>query len=208
MALLTVGDVTLYRHDLLTLNDGEWINDLIIEFWFQNLASSYPSLYFMSPSTAYLITQLNDARDLNIEIDADLVFIPVNNNIGTDAGGSHWSLLVHQRNIAFFYYDSMNNSNLRFAKIYQRAVECLLGIGECRFEIRDAPQQSNSYDCGAHVMGTTEYIARYYNSLQLMPESIPDNISTSVRKQARDLIAGYIFPDITRPSVTIIDEVE
>ncbi|CAM9729230.1 unnamed protein product, partial [Hapterophycus canaliculatus] len=112
-----------------------------------------------------------------------MVFIPVNNASGRLSRGSHWSLLVFERRDAdvptpssagsssssvmrFRHFDSCDGSNSETA---ERTAENFLRMFDgskvghnspVPFEdARDAPQQSNAFDCGMYTVLLAERLA-------------------------------------------------
>lgn len=108
--LLSFGDVVLRSSDVALLQQPEeWVNDQIISFYFEYLASSEVSpaghdVAYLDASSSYLLS--NSAPD-----DAEIIFealqlhskgvilFPVNNNkdVSRTAGGSHWCAARCQR---------------------------------------------------------------------------------------------------------------
>ena len=82
------------------------------------------------------------------------IFLPINDcrNVTQAEGGSHWSLLlVSIVDGVAFHYDSLNPSNIAEAETTTKKMGILLGR-ELRFlDLRDAPRQENSSDCGVFV---------------------------------------------------------
>jgi sentrin-specific protease 8 len=159
MSVYRLNDIQLYDHvfsiykDLSTLEDRGWINDQIIEFYYEYLSMTHKDAQFIGPCAAYLASHDPES----IQVTGSLVFIPVNNNSGNQIGGTHWSLLVYQRDINTFYSaDSMHPTNIQCAKRYQIALEKSLGVIQSNFEILQVPRQANGYDCGIHVLINTE----------------------------------------------------
>ena len=98
-------DVALFEEDLQSINDGKWISDGIIAFWFRYLEEEVykdnQDIIFIPPAVTQIFKQgLTDtfrifADELNIG-QRKYVLLAVNNNNKLDkAGGYHWSLLVY-----------------------------------------------------------------------------------------------------------------
>lgn len=64
----------------------------------------------------------------------ELIFVPVNNNTdATQAGGTHWSLLVYDAaECAFFAFDSASGMNLHVAQRTAAALAPLLSTCELK----------------------------------------------------------------------------
>ena len=99
---LTYRDATVHLSDLsLVSSSTAWLNDAIVNYWFERLAAEHDDVLFLAPCAAFMLMHL-DALDAS-EILADtadnqykrlassrLSLIPIND------GGTHWSLLVLQ----------------------------------------------------------------------------------------------------------------
>jgi sentrin-specific protease 8 len=97
----------------------------------------------------------------------------VNNNPFVDVaeGGSHWSLLVLERQRSggeFWHVDSMGDTNEAAAK--QLAATLASGLdlravasdddgATCSFHAARVPQQRNGFDCGVHVLAAAAAVA-------------------------------------------------
>jgi sentrin-specific protease 8 len=147
---------------------------------------------FMNPSTMILLAFIEDPHELaealsDLQLSKrDLVFIPINNNSDvTQAGGSHWSLLIFERHHNTFYYlDSAHEMNRLPASHTAAKLVPLLHpelvnpkknhsskglfhfgsphVGDdkqTRFHIVNSPQQDNGYDCGVYTIASAELIA-------------------------------------------------
>lgn len=82
------------------------------------------------------------------------IFLPINDNTDTERaeGGSHWSLLVvSTTDRTAFHYDSLCSANDQEGNIVTKNMSRLLGYSLKYMDLEDAPQQSNSSDCGVFV---------------------------------------------------------
>ena len=82
------------------------------------------------------------------------IFLPINDNTDTERaeGGSHWSLLVvSTSDRTAFHYDSLCSANDQEGHVVTKNMGKLLGYPLTYMDLRDAPQQSNSSDCGVFV---------------------------------------------------------
>jgi len=99
-------NVFLRRSDVALFQDGNWLNDECITFFFEHLASKHCAaaarVLFLGAETAFWLLLEEDEEDLadaanGLEIrEKDLILCPINDNTDrTRAGaGTHWSLLV------------------------------------------------------------------------------------------------------------------
>ncbi|KAJ3114137.1 SUMO1 sentrin specific peptidase 8 [Phlyctochytrium bullatum] len=130
LVVLNYGDCVLRKSDYILLDDGQWLNDTIIEFFYEWLekhhirvaqgaaaATAAAALGFMRPAIVHLLAHAADASYLGSVVEGlnltskTAIFIPVNDNETEMAG-----------------------------------------------EI-DTPSQINGYDCGVYVITITEVIS-------------------------------------------------
>ncbi|XP_053321007.1 sentrin-specific protease 8 [Spea bombifrons] len=163
--LLSYGDSLLRSSDVALLDPPHWLNDNIIGFIFEFLASNQdPSISqrvaFLSPEVSQFVKCCErDAPDFLQPLDLpskDLILLPVNDNTGSEAGGTHWSLLAYVRHIPIFlHYDSAPGTNAPHARLMARNLRTLLN-GCDSYREEHSPSQHNSYDCGMYVVCVTE----------------------------------------------------
>ena len=119
-------DIVFKEEDLQSLNEGEWISDSIIAFWFKYLEEilykENQNILFIPPSvTQVLKAGLTDdfgmiLQPLNIW-QKKYIIMAVNDNKLDKSGGQHWSLLVYTiKENVWYHYDSLNNFNLGEAR--------------------------------------------------------------------------------------------
>ena len=164
--ILNYNDSLIYESDLELLKEGNWLNDRLIAFvsdYFENevfKTEFEDNLFaFINPSTVQylkLCESLDEAKMCFLEPlglkEKQVIFLPLNNNKTIEAGGCHWSLLVvDNRNSIMKHYDSigsnMDEASTFFYK-FKSFFNCKLLENEVNF-----PQQTNSSDCGAYVLG-------------------------------------------------------
>mmetsp|Transcript_16637 Transcript_16637/g.46977 ORF Transcript_16637/g.46977 Transcript_16637/m.46977 type:complete len:213 (+) Transcript_16637:101-739(+) len=203
---ITYGDTTLGEEDTALLQEGQWLNDLLIQFYFEYLGKTARDRkerdFFFPPSSSFMLLFLDagGAKELlNAEILSDLrgsdrVFVAVNDNEDhTATGGSHWSLLVFIRHESMFVHlDSCGSMNDRVARSYARNVAPLVGASPYHFVPGRCPQQANSADCGVFALAFAE---RIHGRSFAGPKSMMDSLSsvdqscaTALRYRLRDLI--------------------
>ncbi|KAI8851427.1 hypothetical protein BC829DRAFT_360984, partial [Chytridium lagenaria] len=161
--------------DYKLLDDGQWLNDTIIEFFYEWLEhhqkgtrtkSLAESFAYVRPAIVHLLAHTSDVGFLESVLEGlrlktkQVIFIPVNDNESDSAGGGHWSLLVYYRPTnAFYYYDSMGKYNLAVAKRTKKKLEELICLPEPILVEIDTPAQINGYDCGVYVITITEVLS-------------------------------------------------
>ncbi|KAK3408799.1 hypothetical protein EUGRSUZ_J00959 [Eucalyptus grandis] len=202
--ILSYKDVVLRRSDLEILSGPCFLNDRIIEFYFSYLSSCYPSpdILLVPPSIAFWIANCPDVEGLKDFIEPldlpgkKLVIFPVNDNenVGLADGGSHWSLLVFERDASVFvHHDSSGGMNGRYARqLYEVLVGFINGpnsASDAKFiQCSSSPQQLNGYDCGLYVIATARAICCWYETVKLSNE--------------KDLWFSSVEEQVTPPSVT------
>jgi sentrin-specific protease 8 len=176
--ILNYNDSLLYESDLRLLTVGQWLNDRLIGFIYEYFeleayksectsdASGSRHLAFVNPSTVQymkLCETIDEAKMCFIEplgLDrARLVLMPLNDNANPgDCGGSHWSLLVlDKQNAKFVHYDSIGSNEKEAVLFVNKYKKCFRAE---KLEICEKyPKQSNFSDCGVFVLGKTYLMA-------------------------------------------------
>ncbi|XP_063782565.1 sentrin-specific protease 8 [Pseudophryne corroboree] len=198
--VLSYGDSLLRSSDVALLDAPHWLNDNVIGFTFEFLASSLsPSttqkIAFLSPEVSQFIKCCgSEASEFLQPLDLankDLVFLPVNDNAGSIAGGTHWSLLAYLRSVhGFRHYDSAPGTNAPHARSMARNLSSLLG-GNPHYQEEEAPLQHNSYDCGMYVVCVAEAMCEQHchgSSLNL--QNITPQYVTQKRAEWKEIIQG------------------
>jgi sentrin-specific protease 8 len=164
--ILMYGDVQLYQDDVQSCLPGNWVKDSIIEYqyerWERDLFNNYPKIAFVRPALVYLLQSTKS--DVGLDLTSkSLIFFPVNDGILDQSTGSHWSLLIYKKSSnTFYYYDSMNNYNLKVAIAIKTAIEGIFPAGSKLVQIA-TPEQSNGYDCGIYVLAITRILAQRFS---------------------------------------------
>jgi len=186
--VLSYHDVCLYESDVILLQHGKWLNDIIIGFIYEYFEYEQFKMLtkdfgFISPELVQFIKLSNcnsDIRDQTSGLDLsskELLFLPINDNVSYEhAGGMHWSLLVYERHRGIFHhFDSANQMNDKHARNTAEKIFNVL-TGSCGKDIifnshLESPQQDNSYDCGVYIICITEIICNRYKQLNSNPKS-------------------------------------
>ncbi|GMT24087.1 hypothetical protein PFISCL1PPCAC_15384 [Pristionchus fissidentatus] len=169
--LLSYGSVVLDRDDFDLLLDGQWLNDRLITFATEYLMDQLnvderEKMELVCASTCEMLkfspeftTWLADYRSRS------LVFFVVNNNRDpTRPGGSHWSLLIYdkERN-RFSYLDSLYNPNKEDAEAIMNAAAvhlCPPGT-KLHLNVLTCPKQENTHDCGVMVIEFVRFMLKH-----------------------------------------------
>lgn len=178
--ILSYNDVVLRRSDLDILSGPKFLNDRIIDFYFSYISLSYPSedISLISPSIAFWIANCPDIESLKDFVTPlnlykkKIILFPINNNndMSMAEGGTHWSLLVYERESNLFvHHDSCNELNADSAKNLYRAVAGYVGdadtVSSCNYsECQKSPQQKNGYDCGLYTLAIAKAICGWHVS--------------------------------------------
>ncbi|KAL3616406.1 hypothetical protein CASFOL_039796 [Castilleja foliolosa] len=174
--ILSYNDVVLRRSDLGILSGPYFLNDRIIEFYFSHLATLHPrdDILLVPPSIAFWIKECPDIASLKDFVDPlhlpkkDLIIFPINDNDDVERaeGGTHWSLLVFERNANLFvHHDSSDGFNSAHARRVYRAVVSYTGCEAGYKEWYETPRQTNGYDCGLYVLAIARVICEWYASV-------------------------------------------
>ncbi|GER55169.1 sentrin-specific protease [Striga asiatica] len=182
--ILSYNDVVLRRSDLEILSGPHFLNDRVIEFYFSQLATRFPSneeVLLVPPSIAFWIKECPDNNELlrdflqplNLHT-RKLVIFPVNDNADVElaGGGSHWSLLAFMRRRrcsggrdVFVHHDSFGSHNREHARRVYLAVRRYVVREEVAYVERPIePGQTNGYDCGVYVAAVAEAICEWYHA--------------------------------------------
>ena len=100
-----------YKSDLALCKPGNWLNDHCIDFWFEWIRThrfhDKPWCCFLDPCVAYFLQSAAAADPEDVEEmlnplhlgEKRMIFLPINNRSFEvkSGGGSHWSLLVFDR---------------------------------------------------------------------------------------------------------------
>ncbi|KAM3926089.1 sentrin-specific protease 8 isoform 1-T3 [Leptodactylus fuscus] len=199
--VLSYGDSLLRSSDVALLDAPHWLNDNIIGFTFEFLASTLPPstaerVALLSPEVSQFIKCCgNDAQEFLQPLELpkkDLVLLPVNDNAGTEAGGTHWSLLAYLRSMReILHFDSAPGTNAPHARLMSKNLSSLL-VGNPCYREEATPAQHNSYDCGMYVVCVAQALCEQYfrgcNNLNL--QNITPTYVTQKRTEWKDIIRG------------------
>lgn len=181
--ILTYKCCSLKKSDIDTLSDYQYLNDIIISFYYEILNEKYKSDDFvlLDPAVSMSIIVETNLDDINQCIfiplqmgEKKFIFSPINDNtkIAYQTGGSHWALnLIDVTNSKILYFDSML-SNINNARRFQKKIEKLFNkkfTFECPIEEH---YQGNSYDCGMFVLGFTQVILEYLKNNKFDGDSL------------------------------------
>ncbi|CAD7083436.1 unnamed protein product [Hermetia illucens] len=169
--------IKITRRDLNTLTPDSWLNDNVINFYFNLIANRcdeernkhFTKVHTMSTFFAERLLQSGYegvkrwTRKINI-FSFDLILIPIH------VDQSHWCLAtINFKEKALKYYNSMGTPNTRLLEVladYLR-LESLdkqkIPLDTSEFvkeNVQDIPQQTNGNDCGVFCCMYAEYISR------------------------------------------------
>lgn len=206
--VLTYENSLLRKSDVDLLNAPNWLNDIIIAFWFEYLENeSYKEhkdvLGFVCPQTVQYLKFVN-LEDVKSTIEGlelhkkEYVFFPVNDcRAQTVPGGTHWSLLVYNAQAnSFQHYDSLPTScNLSVAESLAKILAVFLRdsskfVHDPIVEEMTCTPQNNSYDCGMHVICNTEGLCRKFvlGDRRPLSQIVPSSVISNSRERLKELI--------------------
>lgn len=208
MASVVYHEATLYEEDIEVLSKG-WLTSNCIDFYFnylehdlfKDLSLSKHGILLMNPATIFIISMADDVEELESSLEPlnlrsqRLVLLPINNetNTGLSHGtrGTHWSLLVFDRDtMTFTHWDSFRRNNVQAAKRAASRLEPFLGsCGEATCEISweetvEATQQKNGSDCGVYVCCNARRVVQ--RKMNVTPDFI---VTQETVDQTRDFMA-------------------
>ncbi|KAF7667930.1 hypothetical protein LDENG_00041630 [Lucifuga dentata] len=211
--VLSYQDSLLRRSDVSLLEGPYWLNDQVIGFAFEYFANELfkslgDTIIFISPQVTQFIKCVSYQGDLAVFLEPlnlasrRWVFLAVNDNSNQTAGGSHWSLLVYQKDsVNFSHYDSQNGSNSVHARrIASKLEPFLLCPGRKSLFVEEpCPSQQNSYDCGMYVICIAEALcekAKVEGSPRLPVQTITPAYITLKRAEWCRLIQSLAQSDL------------
>jgi len=164
--------IKLDECDIESIKERGWITDKIVKYVFNELQMKYinvrksKNIMLVEPIIAQLIKSTSDEDTTEETISgsgirkADWVFFPLNNNESDEVGGTHWSLLLYNKNVnTFYHYDPMKGMNGRSVdEIIKK-----LNKGENRKTIiyhMACTSQTNGFDCGIYTLMFSERILK------------------------------------------------
>ena len=165
------GSVKIKAYDMRTLLPNTWINDEIINFYFQilqkydhNNDSYFFNSFFMTKLKGFEFDEVKRwTRHINV-FSFKKLFFPVNIN------NSHWVLLVIDIENKFIgYYDSMGNedSHGNMEVLFRWMVEEAIDKNKDKINghewrlinySRSIPLQTNGFDCGTFVIVAAHFL--------------------------------------------------
>ncbi|KAF5270722.1 hypothetical protein FQA39_LY01460 [Lamprigera yunnana] len=171
--ILSFHESLLRLSDINLLREPCWLNDNIISFYFEYLEicrfKKNPLLVFVHPQVTQCI-KLSPSTEIKVFLEpliskhCKFIFFALNDNEQTEvSGGSHWSLLLYSiLEQMVFHFDSSRGSNHHQAVEFGTKLLGYFGLPSygC-FTESICLQQTNSYDCGIHVICNAEYLAEY-----------------------------------------------
>ncbi|XP_062081985.1 NEDD8-specific protease 1 isoform X2 [Humulus lupulus] len=223
--ILSYNDVVLRRSDLDILGGPHLLNDRIIEFYLSYLSSSHASedILLVPPSISYWIMSCSLSENLKEFVEPlhlpsrSLVLFPVNDNedVHMAEGGTHWSLLVFERQTNMFIHHDSNGPGNRLPafRLYNVILKYMSDSGsasnagftcsasKARFtECTDIPRQVNGYDCGLYVTAIARVICLWHSNngnkandrSYLWFSAAKEQVTPSLVSEMRNEILGLI----------------
>lgn len=196
--VLSYHDYLLRISDVALLERNDWLNDVIIGFYFEYLNQQYRKdnqLLFIGPEVAQLL-KMQDSSHYNIFLDPieatnyNFIFFPLNDCDRNEAGGSHWSLLIYSHlEKMCYHFDSSSSINGSSAKKLARKVtKYFLEKSEKRYIEMNCPQQDNSYDCGLYVLCLADVLSRHAITNSKISDCDCSIVAEMVPKKRTDLL--------------------
>ncbi|XP_077865152.1 sentrin-specific protease 8-like [Saccoglossus kowalevskii] len=224
--VLSFHDSLLRKSDINLLEGSRWLNDTVIGFAFEYFEQEQfrdfnEEVCFISPDVTQFI-KLSSVSDIGIFLEPlnleskKLIFLAVNDNESREsAGGSHWTLLVFDReNESFSHYDSAGSYySQSVSALSTKLATYVKAKTEVKFVTADSPQQKNisisnssgncgifgaidrlfgaCYDCGLFVICSTEHLCKQL--LQGCKISLKDAVTQEAVSRKRDALKTLIL---------------
>ncbi|XP_011167463.1 sentrin-specific protease 8 [Solenopsis invicta] len=198
--VLSYHDYLLRASDVTLLERNDWLNDIIIGFYFEYLnqqckKDSQNRLLFIGPEVAQLL-KMQDSSQYNIFLEPieatsyDFIFFPLNDCDSSEAGGSHWSLLVysHIEKMCYHFDSSSGINSFSAKKLARKVTKYFLEKQEKRYIEMNCPQQDNNYDCGLYVLCLADVISRHAISSSKISDCDCNIVTEMVVKKRTDLL--------------------
>lgn len=191
--LISMFQIDITVRDLKTLLPGKWLNDNVIDYYFNLIANqndkyfSWTSHFFTTlKSRGYQgVKRWGKRKKLN-PFEKTLIFIPIN------ISSTHWALaIINNSTKTICYYDSLSSisqdsdydsddvefSDLYLIKSYLEGEVERLNLNEDVSQYKlmpniKVPQQRNGYDCGVFTCVCASYIAKL-QSLTYKQDDMP-----------------------------------
>jgi len=170
-------NIGLTKNDVSNFDEGCYVNDLNISFYFRyihNKNIQYEDKFcLLDPAMSQTLYYEDDIECLKMCLEClklnekQYIFLPVNDNTDKfkQGGGSHWALLVYQKeNNVFFYLDSMGS----YIKTATKICKTMLKILDIKIELNivklsNAKLQENYCDCGVFLLSYAEFMLEKLN---------------------------------------------
>ncbi|EZA53436.1 hypothetical protein DMN91_004704 [Ooceraea biroi] len=199
--VLSYHDYLLRSSDVALLKSNDWLNDVLIGFYFEYLNQQHKTdenkqILFIGPEVAQLLKMMQDSTQFNIFLDPigaasyNFIFFPINDCDNYEAGGSHWSLLVYCAiEKMCYHFDSSRGINSCAAeKLAQNIIKYFSGKQEKKYIEKACPQQNNAYDCGLFVLCLADVISRYVLQTSKIDSCNFNEVTKMVSQKRSDLL--------------------
>lgn len=171
-------DAISYAYSRISEADGDTCSDTAGKLSEDVLLIDPPTAFWLAMQTED--KDRDEARQALKVLDRRLVLCPINDNHdgGVADGGTHWALLVWDRqgidaagsnssNLSeskagrFIYYDS-GFCHMPKCEDQARQLAKRLAGGDVPLQVGQCPKQTNSFDCGMYVIVFTELIVKSF----------------------------------------------
>lgn len=199
-------------YDLRTLQDKQWLNDNIIDFYLSMVTDrsktsngklpscfAFSTHFFSTLQTRGYAGVARWAKRKGIDVTKqDFIFVPINRH------NTHWCLaVINNRDMRFEFYDSMNGAGTsaldllrdymyeQTAATYPESNPADMGYDKYgMFSTLPCPQQQNSFDCGVFVSKMVEVLSCDRDIMSFSQSDMP-NIR---RRMAHEISTQHLLP--------------
>ncbi|KAK3004736.1 hypothetical protein RJ639_018217 [Escallonia herrerae] len=210
--VLEYRDTVLRSSDLDILRGPCYLNDQIIGFYFQYLASSFDcdDLLLVPPSLSFWLAHTQDLDNQSVASmnfsNKEVIIFSVNDNedFGGHDDGSHWSLLVMTGGASSSTKPKSSSSSTRNNKKKKKEPtankpkpSAASTAPPAFIESSSTPHQTNGYDCGLYVIAIARIICQWHasNSKKKAENWFPaleKHVNASVQLTLRDEVMKLI----------------
>lgn len=203
-------NTSLYKQDLHTLKDQEWLNDNIITYvyniletyqlkpFYQKYSLNENTILLLPPSLCYLVLVSTDPQSLISMFPEQFqkckfLILPLND------GGSHWSLsVISILDKTFYSFDSLTNLNIEENDLICSNFSIIISQlnKQAKYKLvrktLNTPQQLNDSDCGIFVICLTCFV---------ISELIGANLTKNSSSWKLDFNLNFKIKNVDTPAI-------
>lgn len=153
------------------VQEGELCDAVLVQY-FSSLSQqiNYNKCCYFPPSIAQILKFQSEDLGAAYRLgevahheSVSLIAMAISNSSSPELPGTHWSLMVYNKDTNKYYHLDLirNSSNVKWARKVAAALHKVWNLSKnYQFEELDCFQQSNSIDCGVHVIHNIELVSQ------------------------------------------------